>query len=307
MVNNKLKKIKNQFNSMETSKTKFEIWWNKPVVKRWYGVLYSVGASIVIIGALFKIRHLPFANEVLTFGMLTEAFLFAMSAFDKPYKEFDWSNVFDFENNNINKLNTQIQSTSPQSSRNIVPNYSESISDEDIKKLSQGIKSLSATAQQLTAITSAADVTESFVTNIETATAATKKFTRTQETLVSAVEQLQSSYLGVSTGMEAVEKNTKSYAIKVDDINKNLSSINSIYEIQLKNIHVQSEALTIQSESLRKVSDELNSVSNEVKKIKAATLTVVEDTENFRAATSQLSRQVADLNKVYGNMLNALS
>ena len=288
---------------METSKTKFDIWWNKPAVKRWYGVLYSVGASIVIIGALFKIRHLPFANEVLTFGMLTEAFLFAMSAFDKPYKEYDWTNVFDFENGKDNKLNMQ----APQTSRNIGVNYSESISDEDIKKLSQGIKSLSATAQQLTSITSAAEVTESFVTNIETATVATKKFTKSQETLVNAVEQLQSSYLGVSTEMEVVEKNTKNYALKVDDINKNLSSINSIYEIQLKNIHVQSEALTTQSESLRKVSDELNLVSSEVKKIKTATLTVVEDTENFRTATSQLSRQVADLNKVYGNMLNALS
>ncbi|MDO9154901.1 MAG: hypothetical protein Q7U47_14535, partial [Paludibacter sp.] len=104
-----------------------------------------------------------------------------------------------------------------------------------------------------------------------------------------------------------VEKNTKQYASKVDDINKNLSSINAIYEIQLKSIHVQSEALTTQSESLRKVSEDLNLVSTEVKKIKTAALTAVEETEHFKSGTAQLTRQVADLNKIYGNMLNALS
>lgn len=47
-----------------------------------FNILYSLGASVVIIGAMFKIIHLPFADYVLMAGMITEAFVFAIAAFD---------------------------------------------------------------------------------------------------------------------------------------------------------------------------------------------------------------------------------
>ena len=46
---------------------------------------YSWGASIVILGALFKLTHLPGANFMLFAGMGTEAFVFFLSAFDRPF------------------------------------------------------------------------------------------------------------------------------------------------------------------------------------------------------------------------------
>ena len=58
------------------------------------GVVYSIGASVVIVGALFKIMHWPGASIVLVSGMITEAFLFVIGALDKPHPEFNWSNVF---------------------------------------------------------------------------------------------------------------------------------------------------------------------------------------------------------------------
>jgi len=118
---------------------------------------------------------------------------------------------------------------------------------------------------------------------------------------------LTSSYQGITDGMETVEKNTKQYAGKVEEINKNLSSINSIYEIQLKNIQLQSEGLTQQTERVRTVTEELNEIVGDVQKMKSATTIAAVETENFKVSTVKLAKQVADLNLVYGNMLNALS
>ena len=55
---------------------------------------YGMGAAVVIVGALFKIQHWPFASALLIVGLLTEAFIFALSAFDAPDTELDWSLVY---------------------------------------------------------------------------------------------------------------------------------------------------------------------------------------------------------------------
>lgn len=55
---------------------------------------YGMGAAVVIVGALFKLMHWQFASEMLIIGLLTEAGIFALSAFDAPEKELDWSLVY---------------------------------------------------------------------------------------------------------------------------------------------------------------------------------------------------------------------
>ena len=62
--------------------------------KRFFQVFYSLGAAVVIIGALAKINHWPYGTELLTIGMITEFFVFLISAFDKPTKEYHWESVF---------------------------------------------------------------------------------------------------------------------------------------------------------------------------------------------------------------------
>ena len=55
---------------------------------------YGMGAAVVIVGALFKIQHWTGASELLVIGLLTEAFIFALSAFDKVDDELDWTLVY---------------------------------------------------------------------------------------------------------------------------------------------------------------------------------------------------------------------
>ena len=65
-----------------------ESFLSSPKGKKIVGYAYGFGAAIVIVGALFKILHLPGASVVLTLGMGTEALLFALSAFEDPHKEY---------------------------------------------------------------------------------------------------------------------------------------------------------------------------------------------------------------------------
>mgnify|MGYP005641759627 FL=1 len=66
--------------------------------KKTMNFVYGMGAAVVIIGALFKIQHISYGfltgGLMLTIGLITEALVFAISAFDAPEDEFDWSKVY---------------------------------------------------------------------------------------------------------------------------------------------------------------------------------------------------------------------
>ena len=66
--------------------------------KKFMNMAYGLGAAIVIIGALFKITHMEFGpitgNAMLTLGLVTEAIIFALSAFEPVDNELDWSLVY---------------------------------------------------------------------------------------------------------------------------------------------------------------------------------------------------------------------
>jgi len=300
---------------MSQNQSSFDRMWNAPKTKRIIGAAYSLGAAVVIVGAMFKILHLEGAGLMLGVGMTVEAVLFALGVFDKPHHEYEWHKVFDFESEGTLNIaggttsapvaNAGAGQTKTVSGPKV--DYSDAISDEDVKKLSEGIKNLGATAQQLTGLASVVGSAEGFAKNLDAASASTGKFVASQDSLNAAASKLNVSYQGIAEGMQSAETNTKAYAGRIDEINKNLSSINSIYEIQLKNIQSQSEGLTRQSEAVNNVTRDLTAVNAEVEKMKAAAVFASQQTETFKLGTEKLAKQVTDLNQVYGNMLNALN
>ena len=309
-VRTMVSKSKKKQNKMEARESKFDMWWNSPGVKSVVVKAYSLGASVVIIGAMFKILHIQGAGFMLGVGMSVEAILFALGILDEPFKDYEWDKVYDFEKGGIRKGTSESGSVQPTSgvvTRSVGLNYSESISDDDVKKLSEGIKNLSTTAQQFSELSSVVGATDKFATNINRASQVTENFAKSQEELNVSTAQLSTSYKGTAENMDVVEKNTKQYAGKVEEINKNLASINSIYEIQLKNILAQSESLNQQNEKLRSVNEELSVIVSDVEKMKVSTTAAAAEAVKFKSGTTKLAEQVADLNQVYGNMLNALS
>ena len=62
--------------------------------KNFMAKLYGLGAAVVILGALFKILHLPGADLMLILGMGTESVIFAFSAFEPLHVEYNWALVY---------------------------------------------------------------------------------------------------------------------------------------------------------------------------------------------------------------------
>ncbi len=62
--------------------------------KKMFNMAYGIGAAIVIVGALFKIQHWPYGSLILTIGMVVEAIVFFISAFDAVEEDLDWTKVY---------------------------------------------------------------------------------------------------------------------------------------------------------------------------------------------------------------------
>lgn len=80
--------------------------------KKRMNFIYGMGAAIVIVGALFKIQHLSYGfltgGLMLTIGLLIEAGIFAISAFDAPEEDLDWSKVYpELANSDLSPKNDQ--------------------------------------------------------------------------------------------------------------------------------------------------------------------------------------------------------
>ena len=75
-------------------KNRIEMYLASERGRRVLNYTYSWGASIVILGAMFKILHLPYANQILMIAMTVESIVFFVSAFEHPFSEYHWEDVF---------------------------------------------------------------------------------------------------------------------------------------------------------------------------------------------------------------------
>lgn len=81
-------------NAYHRYKNRLEQYLQSERGKRAIHFAYSFGAALVILGAMFKLLHFPFGNEMLFIGMVTEVCVFVLSAFDTPVRDYPWEQVF---------------------------------------------------------------------------------------------------------------------------------------------------------------------------------------------------------------------
>lgn len=81
-------------NAYHKTKNRLEQYLQTDKGKRAIHFAYSFGAALVILGAMFKLLHFPFGNEMLFIGMVTEVLVFLISAFDTPVRDYPWEQVF---------------------------------------------------------------------------------------------------------------------------------------------------------------------------------------------------------------------
>jgi len=276
-------------------------WYTSYNGQRLTGIVYSVGAAVVIVGALFKILHLAGSTQMLFAGMITEAVLFVIGVLDAPHPVYEWEHVFPqlitlehgaqpehYEE--ISKMEKPTllgaNGSAPAAGNGGVAMPAVELSDKDKASLSEGIQKLAKTAAQLNDLG-----------NIATGTA---KLGEKMEVAGTAMEKFAASASNMSGQTEAYEKG-------LNAVNANLNNLNAIYELQLKNVQAQADALKLQADKTNAATAQVELMAEDMKKAAAAASAAVKSSEAYEAAAKQLAAQVADLNKVYGNMLNAIA
>ena len=277
---------------------KIQDWYAQPGVQATVGMVYSLGAAVVIVGALFKIQHWPGAGVMLTAGMLTEVLLFAIGIFEKPHATYHWEHVFPALVEEEAKPLNVVGGGAIGGGVPGIPGM-EKLSDEDAAKITESIKNMSETAAQLANISRVAGLTDSYANNLQKASEAAAQFATKQQNLDEATNTLLTSYKGIADNMIAAEDKTKSFAEKANELSKNLGSINTSYELQLKGIQAQAAAIETQC-------NKINSVTSEFEKLHTAVSASSANMDAYKQMTDQLAKNVSELNNVYGNMLNAI-
>lgn len=304
--------------------------------KAFMAKLYGIGASIVILGALFKLQHWQGANLMLIVGLGTEAIIFFFSAFEPLHEEVDWTLVYP-ELAGLQEDPDDMPAISRGRSRP-VESYSDGgggssaaltrfdqmvenaeITPDLFERLGQGLKNLNATAAKLADISDASLATHEYVSNIKSAalsvssltdsletsthnlkgnvTSLSDAYTKNAEVFQRSTSQLTESYEQLSQSVNAensvIMEGNKSIGEKLGALNKNLSALNAVYELQLQN----------NNEHLKGT----QSLYSDISKITGNLKDSVEQTEKYKEEISKLSRNLSELNSIYGNMLSAMS
>jgi len=261
----------------------------KPGSKGWklfMSKLYGFGAAIVIIGAMFKIMHWPFAGPMLVVGLSTEALIFMFSAFEPIHEDPNWELVYpELALGHSDELDHSAISKSKKGG--ITDELDKMLAEAKIdsallERLGDGMRQLGDNASQLKGITSAAAATDSYVSSLQ---AASDKVS----TLSEAYEKASVSI----SGMTSEAKEGESFGEQMQKVSKNLSALNNVYELQLKGSSAHLEA-----------TEKFQSQVTEMMSNLAASS---ENTRLYKENMAMLSKNLTDLNNVYGNMLKAMT
>jgi gliding motility-associated protein GldL len=293
--------------------------------KNFMAKLYGIGASVVIIGALFKIQHWKGASIMLTLGLSTEAIIFFFSAFEPLHEDLDWTLVYPelagmADPEEIEQLEDPSFNTSGRPLQRIEDLLGDSgITDESIKKLGDGFKKLNSTLSDLGEISKASVATQDFLSKLDNATDSLQMindtYAQTNESIKESASNLTDAYFqtadmitksgsevashygniaqAVKNEKESIEKEAKIHEDQLENLNKNLSALNAVYELQIKE---SNERMTDSKEVYK-------GLEQMIKNLKLST----EDTNRYREEINKLQESLSSLNKIYGNMLSAMN
>ncbi|MGB5170589.1 gliding motility protein GldL [Eudoraea sp.] len=198
--------------------------------KKLFNMAYGLGASVVIIGALFKILHWEFGpltgGLLLAVGLITEALIFAISAFEPVDDEYDWSLVY------------------PELAGGMNGNRSNEVAEA---KEAEGLLS-----RKLDELLKEANIDANLM-----------------ESLGDSIRNFEGAAKGIAPTVDAMES-TKKYSDEMVEAASQMESLNSLYKVQLESASKQASvneevvqnasALKDQMESLASNLSSLNGV-----------------------------------------------
>ena len=194
---------------------------------KWYKVmmpkLYGWGASLVIIGALFKIQNWPCAGLFLTIGLTTEAVIFFFSAFEKQYEEYDWSLVYPelahMEDPSAKKPAQQLDEALQRAK----------IDNELIESLNDGLRSFGEATSKLNETIAAAASINDYNQQIQEGVKNMNALNSLYELQLQASNQQMEATNQFLNNLQSSVEDSKRFQEQVNSLAENLESLNKVY------------------------------------------------------------------------------
>lgn len=243
--------------------------------ERLVNVLVCVGAAVVIFGAWAKILHKSFADIMLTVGLLTEAVIFLIYAFLPPpggeMKEIAESL----------KGGAGVAGGNPALASMDKMLQDASITPANLQRLGENFSKLGTTVEKMS--------------NIADVTSATADYTNKTKEATQALVQVKDAYLGAAKTAQSFNEaaeTSKLFHDQVQTLTKNLSSLNTVYELELQDTNNHLKAMNGFYSNLSQAAQSMQGS--------------VEDAKKAQEQIGLLAKNLSNLNNVYGNMLAAM-
>lgn len=258
--------------------------------------LTTLGAGVVILGALFKIMHWPGAEYMLPIGMITEAVVFFLGVGEPIHPDAprpDWSKVYpqladpNYVPDGKPVLVGQTSSASTQDSATaakiaaLEAQLANVITPEKVKNLGDGMQALADNVAKMTSLANASVATEEYTKNVKQAASSLVEMNKSYSVTISAMSEMANA-----------SKDAKAYHAQVQTLTKNLTELNAVYEVELRSA----------SKHVKAMNDFYGSLAVAMQNVSNAS----KDTEKFKQELSVLTTNLTALNKVYGGMLAAM-
>ena len=283
--------------------TRLQHWMDSVPGQTFLNYAYSWGAAIVILGALFKLTHLPGGNIMLFLGMGTEALVFFLAAFDRPFdkKEIGKELPKDFE------TDEEIERAEGLTVAQEMPMKEEFVGETlDLPELNDDDSQLETATEVCSAQQTAAPAVISEVAaTVTPAIAAHYEAPEGQESVAQSAQQLSTiirlandellrrTQAVLSPEMEAA---TEDYIAKLRTLNETLSKVDE-----------QSARLTRDSQEMENLNRTLIGI-NKVYDLHFASISrQVTTIEEINNQTQQLAAKIEEVNRIYTRMMQTLN
>ncbi|MBD0399748.1 MULTISPECIES: gliding motility protein GldL [unclassified Flammeovirga] len=254
-------------------------------------ILTNLGAAVVIVGAMFKILHLPNGGPILAAGLITEALLFFIGAFAPaaPFeKHYDWALAYPelLSEEAAAAPKKKAVKADPKKDIAALGAMDKMLADakltpEVFKNFGAGMENLNKSVGQMKSVASVAGASDEYSRSLQVATKSMGDLNKSFSTTVSAMKT-----------MEGTAADSKAHQQQVQAITKNLGALNAVYEMELKDANNHLKTINKFHGNLATAVQSMDEASKEATK--------------FKTQMTALTTNLTSLNNVYGKMLTAM-
>ncbi|MBM3165094.1 MAG: gliding motility protein GldL [Bacteroidetes bacterium] len=264
-------------------------WMATPKGRKVMGYLFGIGAAIVILGALFKIMHWPFCNQMLIAGLGTEAVLFTLTSFQISHPEPDWSIYYPYAYPENERHRNYVEKGG-----NVVKWDSD---DSNPLAISGGGNETTDTAEIIAKMMEKAKIDQALL-----------------ERLGNAMRDLSKNVEGLSDSTSVIGANQQ-YIDSLHQAAASITKLSSSYEVASQKV----SDIVVDAHGVQDFGTQMTNAANNLKELNASLAGVgslqtvmtslaesAEDTKSYANNMKTLAKNLEDLNSVYGNMLRAM-